>query len=218
MRDQEVSPSDEKSGQPTVLIAEDERGLRTLLRQLLESCPCRVYDVGSGEEALELAAKLDEVDLLITDVVMAGIDGFELAEQLAENNPDLEVLFMSGYTDRDTSSTSADGDRRRFIQKPFDPDTMYDLVEELLLDIDENEAKSSNPEAKRGVRACAPLRRTRSRRVVQRQAGGRALKFRSAPTTVGYAHAHFGTTPRLSGRMKSGYGKRGVMQRVRFQC
>lgn len=140
-RDNDASSSSaEQPQQPNVLIAEDEEGLRFLLRQLLDSCPCEIHDANSAEEAVELASKLDGVDLLISDIVLPGADGFELADRLEENNPNLEIIFMSGYTDDITDrSGKACGDRRRFIQKPFDPDTMYTLVEELVSNIAESE-------------------------------------------------------------------------------
>lgn len=126
---------EQQPDRPALLLVEDEEGLRLSLRELLKSSPCEIYEAGSAEEALAVASDIDGPDLLITDVVLPGADGYDLADRLEEDESDLEVVFMSGYTDEVTDrSGEAANERRRFIQKPFDPEALLALVEELLAD------------------------------------------------------------------------------------
>jgi signal transduction histidine kinase/DNA-binding response OmpR family regulator len=118
---------------PRVLIVEDEEGLRVSLEQLLQPCGCESFAVESAEDALEIFEQLGDIDLLISDIVLPGLDGVELAERLRQQNPNLEVVLMSGYPDQrigDPDSLSSDG--KRFVEKPFDPNEFYDLVEQLV--------------------------------------------------------------------------------------
>ena len=87
-------------GCETVLLVEDEAMLRDLLHKMLASLGYRVLTASSSHEALEFASSRDgEIDLMVTDVVMPGIGGPELAERLAAIHPETRVLFVSGYTD-----------------------------------------------------------------------------------------------------------------------
>ena len=108
----------------TVLLAEDEASVRAVVRDLLEVAGVRVLEAGDGEEAARLAREHDgPIDLLLTDVVMPGMNGWRLAETVRANRPDARVLFMSGYPeplDETHSISSRDG----FIQKPFSPDDL----------------------------------------------------------------------------------------------
>lgn len=82
------------------MLAEDEDVVRALSRQVLEACGYTVLEARDGAEALEILQRQgDEIDLLITDVVMPHLGGRELAERLAETHPRLPILFASGYTD-----------------------------------------------------------------------------------------------------------------------
>ena len=121
---------------PAVLLIEDKGGLSVLLREFLKASPCQLYDAGSAEEALKVASDPGDLDLLITDVRLPGATGYELAERLEEQSKyDPEIIFMSGYTKDDPDrSGKTDSERRRFIRKPFDPDELSGLVEQLLAD------------------------------------------------------------------------------------
>ncbi len=86
-------------GFETVLLVEDENGVRELARQYLETSGYKVIEASNGNEAMELAANFKEpIHLLMTDVVMPGISGRELADRLSVIRPDIRILFMSGYT------------------------------------------------------------------------------------------------------------------------
>ncbi|MBV8900756.1 MAG: response regulator, partial [Verrucomicrobia bacterium] len=93
-------PSAPAQGGETVLLVEDENAVRAVTAQLLETLGYRVLQAGNAEEALLLArVSQQKIDLLMTDVVMPGISGRELAEALRVQDPSLKVLFQSGHTD-----------------------------------------------------------------------------------------------------------------------
>jgi two-component system cell cycle sensor histidine kinase/response regulator CckA len=115
-------------GSETILVAEDDETLRTLLGIALESCGYTVLKAAGGAEALRLAERHDgAIPLLISDVVMRGMDGCELADRLAALNPNLKVLLLSGYpVDPDLHGGVA------FLQKPFRPSILVARVRTLL--------------------------------------------------------------------------------------
>lgn len=119
-------------GSETILLVEDEPGVRKLVGSLLKARGYRVIEAGDGSRALELFENHPgPVHLLLTDVVMPGMNGLELAERASVRRPEARVLFMSGYTDDDrVQGVTADG--RGFIQKPFTLDALARKVREIL--------------------------------------------------------------------------------------
>jgi signal transduction histidine kinase/ActR/RegA family two-component response regulator len=115
----------------TVLVAEDEESVRSLVRRILEGCGYEVLDAARGEDALARFTQAGgAIDLLVTDVIMPGMSGPELARRLRSRNPGLRILYMSGYTDDLlTKHGIRDAD---FIQKPFSPDAFARKVLEAL--------------------------------------------------------------------------------------
>jgi len=90
----------ERLGNETILLVEDEDAVRRLLAETLENQGYKIIEAENAEAALEALARLDgPLDLLLTDVVMPGLSGPELAERIRPRYPDTQVLFMSGYTD-----------------------------------------------------------------------------------------------------------------------
>ncbi|MBE7554085.1 MAG: PAS domain S-box protein [Anaerolineales bacterium] len=107
-------------GDETILLVEDDPGVRELLRQVLSKLGYTLLEAGNGQEALRLIAHYpDPIHLLLTDVVMPGISGKLLAEELSRTWPDLKTLFMSGYTDEAIVQHGVLDSGVAFLQKPF---------------------------------------------------------------------------------------------------
>jgi CheY-like chemotaxis protein len=120
-------------GAETILLVEDEELVRSLSRQVLESCGYSVIEAGDGVEALEIFEKSEKrIDLLITDVVMPRMGGPELAEKLLALVPNLPILFASGYTDDAIVRHGVLETNVNFIQKPFTIDDVARKVRDLL--------------------------------------------------------------------------------------
>jgi CheY-like chemotaxis protein len=106
-------------GTETVLVVEDEAGLRAAVCEYLKLQGYTVLMSGSGDEALALAeARREPIHLLLTDLVMPGIQGPELAARMVEIHPEIRTLYMSGYTDR-TLNVKELGPGAILLQKPF---------------------------------------------------------------------------------------------------
>jgi PAS domain S-box-containing protein len=120
-------------GQETVLLVEDEEMLREVTRELLETGGYRVLAAGSGEEALQISAQHEGgIHLMITDVIMPGMSGPELAKRLATVRPETRVIFVSGYTDEAIGDHGVLDPGTCFLQKPFTPAALEGKIRELL--------------------------------------------------------------------------------------
>ena len=107
-------------GKETVLLVEDETALRELTRGLLETAGYTVLEAARVEDAIRLAeAAQHKIDLLLTDVVMPGMDGHELSRRLTSSFPSLKVLYMSGYTDDVIVHRGVLNRGTTLLQKPF---------------------------------------------------------------------------------------------------
>ena len=116
-----------RSGEPaTILVVEDESGIRELIRKILQRERYRVLEAGSAEEALTVAQG-QGIDLLITDVMLPGIRGPELARRMQQTAPRLKTLFISGYTGEERVLPGA-----RFLAKPFTLQVLLEKVREAL--------------------------------------------------------------------------------------
>ncbi|MGH7528407.1 MAG: MASE1 domain-containing protein [Gemmatimonadales bacterium] len=112
-----------------VLVVEDEAPVRLMAKRALEEAGYQVVEAENGGEALELLAGRDgKIDLLLTDVVMPGIGGRELAARVAEVVPGIPVLFTSGYTDGEILRRGLLEPGAAFIQKPFTPNAIVRMV------------------------------------------------------------------------------------------
>lgn len=120
------------SGTETVLLVEDQEGIRELAREFLQRKGYKVLLAVDGDEALRIAAdQNDPIDLLVTDVVMPNIGGRELARRLTPLRPQMKVLFMSGYPDGGMGDETVNGDVRVLL-KPFLLDALARTVRAVL--------------------------------------------------------------------------------------
>ena len=117
----------------TVLLVEDQPEVRRFAARVLEDLGYRVLDAQSGEEALERLARHEgPLDVLLTDVVLSGISGRTLSEQVAARQPGLKVIFMSGYTDDVVVRHGVLARSAAFLQKPFSPSRLSQVLRDSL--------------------------------------------------------------------------------------
>jgi DNA-binding response OmpR family regulator len=134
---EEVSPAksrqNEAGGCETVLLVEDEESVRELVRLTLASRGYKVLEAENGECGLRIAETCkDPIDILITDVVMPGIGGRELAKKLLGLRPGISVLYLSGYTEDTVITHGALAPGTAFLQKPFTLQSLAEKVREVL--------------------------------------------------------------------------------------
>jgi PAS domain S-box-containing protein len=127
------APEIPAGGTETVLLVEDEEAVRQLARRILERKGYRVLESRNGREALAQATVYgDEIQIILTDVVMPELGGRGLVEQLTEARPNAAVIYMSGYTDDEVLRRGMLEPGSTFIQKPFNPSTLLRMVREAL--------------------------------------------------------------------------------------
>jgi CheY-like chemotaxis protein len=120
-------------GSETILLVEDEASLRSLVRECLEASGYTVVEARHAAHALEIAeVHPAPLHLLMTDVVMPGMSGRELAERLAASHAETRVLYMSGYTDDAVVLHGVLAADVAFLQKPFTTDALARAVREVL--------------------------------------------------------------------------------------
>jgi two-component system cell cycle sensor histidine kinase/response regulator CckA len=126
-------PQNEVGGHETVLLVEDEESVRELVNVTLASRGYKVLEAENGEAGLRLAESCNEhIDILITDVVMPGIGGRELAKRLLALRPNICVLYLSGYTEDAVVMHGQLGPTTGFLQKPFTLQNLAKKVREVL--------------------------------------------------------------------------------------
>jgi CheY-like chemotaxis protein len=131
----EALVSDEQlvPGTETILIAEDQPGVRAFVREVLSQCGYEVLEAADGHAAIEhVATHASTIHLLITDVVMPGISGRELAAQIRQQQPGAAVLFISGHTDDAVVRNGIMHDEVEFLAKPFSAASLAGKVRALL--------------------------------------------------------------------------------------
>jgi CheY-like chemotaxis protein len=132
------TPSSSKLGIPprgneTVLVVEDEDGIRELVKRMLSDAGYATLEARQGKDALLTADRyVGPIDLLVTDVVMPGMGGGELARALTEKRPGLAVLYISGYTDDKVLSSGVDRSEDSVLNKPFTGEDLLHRVRGLL--------------------------------------------------------------------------------------
>jgi two-component system cell cycle sensor histidine kinase/response regulator CckA len=129
----DTDPAPLASGSETILLVEDEQALRDLVRDLLRARGYPVLEAGDGVEALEVARRHGcRIDLLLTDVIMPRMGGPELARRLVDVQPNIKVLYMSGYTDRGVVHHGVLDPDASFLQKPVAMEVVARRVREVL--------------------------------------------------------------------------------------
>ena len=116
----------------TVLVVEDEDAVRSLVAAGLRRTGYTVVEASHGAQALELAERMERIDLMLTDVVMPDMNGPTLAERLLQRRPETRVLFMSGYADSDVVRRGLLTPEASFLQKPFSLQALGRSVQSLL--------------------------------------------------------------------------------------
>jgi two-component system cell cycle sensor histidine kinase/response regulator CckA len=120
-------------GTETVLLVDDEVALRTLSRHLLELCGYEVLEAESGAEALQISQEHKQrIHLLLTDVVMPGMSGRVLPDQLVTHRPETRVVYMSGYTGQTVGGHGVLAEGSFFLPKPFTREALARRVREAL--------------------------------------------------------------------------------------
>jgi CheY-like chemotaxis protein len=117
----------------TVIVAEDEAMVRSIMARTLRDCGYNVLEAASGRAALSMMeAESGRVSLVVADVVMPDLGGREMAARLAERWPDVPVLFTSGYTGLDVVRRGLLEEGREFLQKPLAPEALARKVREMV--------------------------------------------------------------------------------------
>jgi PAS domain S-box-containing protein len=140
-------------GTETILLAEDEANLRYLARQFLERQGYRVIEAADGAVAMQIAVAHEGViHLLLTDVIMPGMNGRELAQRISEIRPNVKVLYMSGYTENVIGRNGTLDAGVRLLQKPF---TLRDLKNKVREVLDSTPFSPEDPMSTRTALAAA---------------------------------------------------------------
>jgi two-component system, cell cycle sensor histidine kinase and response regulator CckA len=122
----------------TILLVEDEEMVRGLMYEVLEQAGYEVLACGTPAEAIEVSRRHDgPIDLLLTDVVMPGMNGREMAERIHEILPRLQVVFMSGYTEHALTYEGKVDPKFEYLQKPFTLKTLTQKLAKVLQKLDQ---------------------------------------------------------------------------------
>jgi CheY-like chemotaxis protein len=118
----------------TILVADDEESVLSLVRTMLWRAGFTVLEAPGAEEALHVASEhTGTIDLLLSDILMPGTNGYQLADALAAVRPDTKVLLMSGYRDKVLSeSTGRASSQAPLLRKPFTQFALVSKIQELL--------------------------------------------------------------------------------------
>ncbi len=123
----------ENPEQETILVTEDEKIVRDLVATILKEQGYQVLTASDGQEAIRVfRERKDRIDLLLTDMVMPGMSGPELAQALIQLQPALKILYMSGYTEYAAGNQGIYERVESFIWKPFSPTALVQKIRELL--------------------------------------------------------------------------------------
>lgn len=128
-----AAPVKDLTGHERILLVEDEESVRTFSARALKTTGYEVFEADSGEEALEVLDEIDnEIDLIISDVVMPEMDGPQLLAKVRERLPDVKVIFVSGYAEENVRKDIADDRTVEFLPKPYSLDEINTKVKQVL--------------------------------------------------------------------------------------
>jgi PAS domain S-box-containing protein len=180
-------------GTETILLVEDEANLRYLARQYLEKQGYKVIEAADGAVAMQIAVAHDKViHLLLTDVIMPGMNGRELAQRISEIRPNVKVLYMSGYTENVIGHNGMLDAGVRLLQKPFTLRDLKSKVREVL------DATPTPPEVAMSTQSAEPLHAARAREAPSARAQRFHLQLPLRYRRLGEKEWHAGTTENIS--------------------
>jgi two-component system, cell cycle sensor histidine kinase and response regulator CckA len=180
-------------GTETILLVEDEANLRYLARQYLEKQGYKVIEAADGAVAMQIAVAHESViHLLLTDVIMPGMNGRELAQRISEIRPNVKVLYMSGYTENVIGQDGTLDAGVRLLQKPFNLRDLRSKVREVL------DASPTPPEVAMSMQSAETPRAARAREISPTRAQRFQLHLPLRYRRIGEKEWHEGTTENIS--------------------
>ena len=186
-------PQRVEPGTETILLVEDEANLRYLARQYLEKQGYKVIEAADGAVAVQIAVAHEAViHLLLTDVIMPGMNGRELAQRISEIRPNVKVLYMSGYTENVIGHNGTLEAGVRLLQKPFNLRDLKRMVREVL------DATPTPPEVEMSVLNAATQAAARARQSPPARAQRFQLHLPLRYRRLGEKEWHSGKTENIS--------------------
>ena len=121
------------AGSGTILLVEDDENVRLMAAQMLKVLGYTVFSAGSPQDALAICRETDQpIDCVVTDVIMPGMNGRELFEEISALRPGIKALYMSGYTSDVIAHHGVLDEGAFFIQKPFDINCIHQKIQEVM--------------------------------------------------------------------------------------
>jgi len=180
-------------GRETILLVEDEPNLRYLARQYLEKQGYRVIEAADGAVAVQIAVAHEGViHLLLTDVIMPGMNGRELAQRISEIRPNVKILYMSGYTENVIGQNGTLDAGVRLLQKPFNLRDLKSVVREVL------DTTPTPQEVAMSTQSVEPLHAPRAKELAPARAQRFYIQLPLRYRRLGEKEWHVGTTENIS--------------------
>jgi CheY-like chemotaxis protein len=117
---------------PRLLLVDDEPSIRAFLMRAMSLVECEVVVAGNGPEAIVLYERTPSIDLLLSDLMMPGMNGLELGRRLQRLTPDLKVLYLTGYSDALFEERPILGANEAFVDKPITPRGLHEAISQAL--------------------------------------------------------------------------------------